>query len=113
MVPQRVEQGGARVDGQVVRLTVDDEVHWMADRAPPDRVGIRTYWPPEDSTTGSAGHRPIVRLRRGGRSPQWQDRRGRVRGSSIDPRVFTRYRRGELLDGARSPEAALRDLLRG
>lgn len=36
-----------------------------------------------------------------------------ARGSYIDPRVFTRYRRGELLDGARSPEAALRDLLRG
>lgn len=36
-----------------------------------------------------------------------------ARGSYIDPRVFTRYRRGELLEATRSPEAALRDLLRG
>ena len=36
-----------------------------------------------------------------------------ARSSYIDPRVFTRYQRDELLDGSRSPEAALRDLLRG
>ncbi|MGP9745343.1 DNA topoisomerase IB [Brachybacterium sp. AOP29-B2-41] len=36
-----------------------------------------------------------------------------ARSSYIDPRVLTRYRRGELLAGSRSPEAALRDLLRG
>jgi DNA topoisomerase I len=36
-----------------------------------------------------------------------------ARGSYIDPRVFTRFRRGELLEGSRSPEAALRELLLG
>lgn len=34
-----------------------------------------------------------------------------ARGSYIDPRVFTRYRRGEVLDTSRAPESALRTLL--
>lgn len=36
-----------------------------------------------------------------------------ARGSYIDPRVFSRYRRGQLLDTSRSPAAALRDLVLG
>lgn len=34
-----------------------------------------------------------------------------ARGSYIDPRVFARYRRGEVLDTSRAPESALRSLL--
>ncbi|GAA1151020.1 DNA topoisomerase IB [Nesterenkonia lutea] len=34
-----------------------------------------------------------------------------ARGSYIDPRVFTRYRQGEVLDTTRAPESALRSLL--
>lgn len=36
-----------------------------------------------------------------------------ARGSYIDPRVFSRYRRGDLLDTAISPESAIRALLLG
>lgn len=36
-----------------------------------------------------------------------------ARGSYIDPRVFTRYRRGDLLDTTVSPETAIRALLLG
>src|SRR5699024_12359662 len=35
VITQCVEQGGARVEGQSVLLTVDDKVHWMTHRAPP------------------------------------------------------------------------------
>ena len=34
-----------------------------------------------------------------------------ARGSYIDPRVFRRYQRGQLLEASRSPAAALRDLV--
>ena len=36
-----------------------------------------------------------------------------ARGSYIDPRVFTRYRSGMLLDTTVSPETAIRTLLLG
>lgn len=36
-----------------------------------------------------------------------------ARGSYIDPRVFSRYRRGAVLDTSISPETAIRALLRG
>ena len=35
-----------------------------------------------------------------------------ARGSYIDPRVFTRYREGNLLDLSVTPESAIRGLLR-
>ena len=35
-----------------------------------------------------------------------------ARGSYIDPRVFVRYREGNLLDLSKTPESAIRSLLR-
>ncbi|KJL45402.1 Eukaryotic DNA topoisomerase I, catalytic core [Microbacterium terrae] len=47
------------------------------------------------ATAGALGNTPAV-----------------ARGSYIDPRVFTRYRDGDLLDLTITPESAIRDLLR-